>query len=120
MALKVALVGCQPARARAPRPYGEPLHGSCHPHPPTSQMALGDLRLPVHPAVVPSSRSPLCPTVPSVPKEVPVPTSRPASHTPIPGVALDPEKAGGCHGGLSLGRSFVSWVLQAPIDPLGL
>ncbi|KAM9268191.1 discoidin, CUB and LCCL domain-containing protein 1-like [Morus bassanus] len=53
VALKVALVGCQPARVRAPRPY-----------------------------------------VPSVPKEVPVPTSRPASRTPIPGVALDPEKAG--------------------------
>ncbi|XP_054079982.1 discoidin, CUB and LCCL domain-containing protein 1-like isoform X2 [Rissa tridactyla] len=53
VALKVALVGCQPARVRAPRPY-----------------------------------------VPSVPKEVPIPTSRPASHTPIPGVALDPEKAG--------------------------
>ncbi|KAM6045572.1 discoidin, CUB and LCCL domain-containing protein 1-like isoform 2-T2 [Chlamydotis macqueenii] len=53
VAMKVALVGCQLARARAPRPY-----------------------------------------VPSVPKEVPVPTSRPASHTPIPGVALDPEKAG--------------------------
>ncbi|KAM6108664.1 discoidin, CUB and LCCL domain-containing protein 1-like [Pterocles gutturalis] len=34
------------------------------------------------------------PYVPSVPKEVPVPTSRPASHTPIPGIALDPEKAG--------------------------
>ncbi|KAM9213494.1 discoidin, CUB and LCCL domain-containing protein 1-like [Leptosomus discolor] len=53
MALKVALVGCQLARVRAPRPY-----------------------------------------VPSVPKEVPVPTSPPASRTPIPGVALDPEKAG--------------------------
>ncbi|KAM6313806.1 discoidin, CUB and LCCL domain-containing protein 1-like [Podargus strigoides] len=53
VALKVALVGCQLARVRAPRPY-----------------------------------------VPSVPEEVPVPTSRPASHTPIPGVALDPEKAG--------------------------
>ncbi|XP_075378295.1 discoidin, CUB and LCCL domain-containing protein 1-like isoform X2 [Mycteria americana] len=53
VALKVALVGCQLARVRAPRPY-----------------------------------------VPSVPKEVPVPTSHPASHTPIPGVALDSEKAG--------------------------
>uniref|UniRef100_A0A8C3PM37 Uncharacterized protein n=1 Tax=Calidris pygmaea TaxID=425635 RepID=A0A8C3PM37_9CHAR len=53
VALKVALVGCQPARVRAPRPY-----------------------------------------VPSVPKEVPIPTSSPASRTPIPGVALDPEKAG--------------------------
>ncbi|XP_010295344.1 PREDICTED: discoidin, CUB and LCCL domain-containing protein 2-like, partial [Phaethon lepturus] len=53
MALKVALVGCQPARARVPRPY-----------------------------------------VPSIPREVPVPTSRPASRTPIPGIALDPEKAG--------------------------
>ncbi|KAM7083206.1 discoidin, CUB and LCCL domain-containing protein 1-like isoform 2-T2 [Ciconia maguari] len=53
VALKVALVGCQLARVRAPRPY-----------------------------------------VPSVPRDVPVPTSRPASRTPIPGVALDPEKAG--------------------------
>ncbi|XP_042649619.1 discoidin, CUB and LCCL domain-containing protein 1-like isoform X2 [Tyto alba] len=53
VALKVALVGCQPARVRAPRPY-----------------------------------------VPSVPKEVPDPTNRPASRTPIPGVALDPEKEG--------------------------
>ncbi|KAM6190834.1 discoidin, CUB and LCCL domain-containing protein 1-like isoform 1-T1 [Sarcoramphus papa] len=53
LALKVALVGCQLARVRAPRPY-----------------------------------------VPSVPKEVPVPTSHPASRTPIPGIALDPEKAG--------------------------
>ncbi|XP_061870289.1 discoidin, CUB and LCCL domain-containing protein 1-like isoform X2 [Colius striatus] len=53
VALKVALVGCQPARARAPRPY-----------------------------------------VPSSPREVPVPTSHPASRSPIPGVALDPEKAG--------------------------
>ncbi|KAM6043618.1 discoidin, CUB and LCCL domain-containing protein 1-like [Theristicus caerulescens] len=53
VALKVALVGCQLARVRAPRPY-----------------------------------------VPSIPKEVPVPTSRPTSRTPIPGVALDPEKAG--------------------------
>ncbi|XP_072740979.1 discoidin, CUB and LCCL domain-containing protein 1-like isoform X2 [Ciconia boyciana] len=53
VALKVALVGCQLARVRAPRPY-----------------------------------------VPSVPKDVPVPTSRPASRTPIPGIALDPEKAG--------------------------
>uniref|UniRef100_A0A8C8B006 Uncharacterized protein n=1 Tax=Otus sunia TaxID=257818 RepID=A0A8C8B006_9STRI len=53
VALKVALVGCQLARVRAPRPY-----------------------------------------VPSVPREVSVPTSRPAGHTPIPGVAMDPEKAG--------------------------
>ncbi|XP_065713503.1 discoidin, CUB and LCCL domain-containing protein 1-like isoform X2 [Patagioenas fasciata] len=53
VALKVALVGCQLARVRVPRPY-----------------------------------------VPSVPKEVPVPTSRPASHTPIPGITLDPEKTG--------------------------
>uniref|UniRef100_A0A8C4V1R1 Discoidin, CUB and LCCL domain-containing protein 1 n=1 Tax=Falco tinnunculus TaxID=100819 RepID=A0A8C4V1R1_FALTI len=53
VALKVALVGCQLARVRAPRPY-----------------------------------------VPSIPKEVPVPTSHPGSHTPIPGIALDPEKAG--------------------------
>ncbi|KAM9255967.1 discoidin, CUB and LCCL domain-containing protein 1-like [Cariama cristata] len=53
VALKVALVGCQLARVRAPRPY-----------------------------------------VPSVPEEVPVPTSRPANRTPIPGIALDPEKAG--------------------------
>nr|XP_021153155.1 discoidin, CUB and LCCL domain-containing protein 1-like isoform X3 [Columba livia] len=53
VALKVALVGCQLARVRVPRPY-----------------------------------------VSSVPKEVPVPTSRPASHTPIPGITLDPEKAG--------------------------
>ncbi|KAK2518507.1 hypothetical protein Q9233_012311 [Columba guinea] len=53
VALKVALVGCQLARVRVPRPY-----------------------------------------VSSVPKEVAVPTSRPASHTPIPGIALDPEKAG--------------------------
>ncbi|XP_074782207.1 discoidin, CUB and LCCL domain-containing protein 1-like [Athene noctua] len=53
VALKVALVGCQLARVRAPRPY-----------------------------------------VPSIPREVSVPTSRPAGHTPIPGVALDPEKAG--------------------------
>ncbi|KAM4656469.1 discoidin, CUB and LCCL domain-containing protein 1-like isoform 1-T1 [Amazona ochrocephala] len=49
MAMKVALLGCQSARGRAPRPYA-----------------------------------------PSVPREVPVPTS----HAPIPGVALDPEKAG--------------------------
>ncbi|KAM7029304.1 transcription initiation factor TFIID subunit 12 isoform 9-T9 [Acridotheres tristis] len=34
------------------------------------------------------------PYVPSVPKEVLEPTSRPASRTPIPGIALDPEKAG--------------------------
>ncbi|XP_027561684.1 discoidin, CUB and LCCL domain-containing protein 1-like [Neopelma chrysocephalum] len=34
------------------------------------------------------------PYVPSVPKEVPVPTSRLSTHTPIPGIALDPEKAG--------------------------
>ncbi|XP_031988101.1 discoidin, CUB and LCCL domain-containing protein 1-like isoform X2 [Corvus moneduloides] len=53
VALKVALVGCQLARVRAPRPY-----------------------------------------VPSVPKEVLEPTSHPASRTPIPGIALDPEKAG--------------------------
>ncbi|XP_064327550.1 discoidin, CUB and LCCL domain-containing protein 1-like isoform X1 [Phalacrocorax carbo] len=53
VALKVALVGCQLARVRAPRPY-----------------------------------------VPNIPKEDPVPTSRPPSRTPIPGVALDPEKAG--------------------------
>ncbi|XP_056365159.1 discoidin, CUB and LCCL domain-containing protein 1-like isoform X2 [Oenanthe melanoleuca] len=52
IALKVALVGCQVARVRTPRPY-----------------------------------------VPSVPKEVLEPTSHPASHTPIPGIALDPEKA---------------------------
>lgn len=120
VALKVALVGCQPARVRAPRPYGEPLGKSCHPHPATSQTAPEDLRLPMHRAVVPRSQSLLCPTVPSVPKEVPIPTSRPASHTPIPGVALDPEKAGGCHGGLSLGPSRVLWVHQARMDPLGL
>ncbi|KAM6295989.1 discoidin, CUB and LCCL domain-containing protein 1-like [Aegotheles albertisi] len=53
VALKVALVGCQPVRVRAPRPY-----------------------------------------VPSVPKEITVPTSHPATRTSIPGVALDPEKAG--------------------------
>ncbi|XP_068015091.1 discoidin, CUB and LCCL domain-containing protein 1-like isoform X1 [Melanerpes formicivorus] len=53
VALKLALVGCQLARVRAPRPY-----------------------------------------VPSVPEEVPVPTSHPASRTPIPGVALDPQQAG--------------------------
>ncbi|XP_067167659.1 discoidin, CUB and LCCL domain-containing protein 1 isoform X2 [Apteryx mantelli] len=53
IALKVALVGCQLARARAPRPYA-----------------------------------------PSVPEEVPVLPSSPATHTPIPGIALDPEKAG--------------------------
>ncbi|XP_041256022.1 discoidin, CUB and LCCL domain-containing protein 1-like isoform X2 [Onychostruthus taczanowskii] len=52
VALKVALVGCQLARARVPHPY-----------------------------------------VPSVPKEVLEPTSHPASCTPIPGIALDPEKA---------------------------
>ncbi|XP_005058472.1 PREDICTED: discoidin, CUB and LCCL domain-containing protein 1-like isoform X1 [Ficedula albicollis] len=52
VALKVALVGCQVARVRAPRPY-----------------------------------------VPSVPKEDLEPTSHPASHTPIPGIAVDPEKA---------------------------
>ncbi|XP_066060766.1 discoidin, CUB and LCCL domain-containing protein 1-like isoform X2 [Chamaea fasciata] len=34
------------------------------------------------------------PYVPSVPREVLEPTSRPASHTPIPGITLDPEKAG--------------------------
>lgn len=34
VALKVALVGCQMVRVRAPRPYGEPLHGSSHPTPP--------------------------------------------------------------------------------------
>lgn len=32
MALKVALVGCHVARVRAPRPYGETLHRSSHPH----------------------------------------------------------------------------------------
>ncbi|XP_030146275.4 discoidin, CUB and LCCL domain-containing protein 1 isoform X7 [Taeniopygia guttata] len=32
--------------------------------------------------------------VPSVPREVLEPTSHPASRTPIPGIALDPEKAG--------------------------
>ncbi|XP_068028701.1 discoidin, CUB and LCCL domain-containing protein 1-like isoform X5 [Anomalospiza imberbis] len=53
VALKVALVGCQLARVRVPRPY-----------------------------------------VPSVPKKVLEPTSHPASHTSIPGIALDPEKAG--------------------------
>ncbi|XP_065554063.1 discoidin, CUB and LCCL domain-containing protein 1-like [Lathamus discolor] len=49
VAMKVALLGCQSARGRAPRPYA-----------------------------------------PGVPREIPVPTS----HAPIPGVALDPEKAG--------------------------
>ncbi|XP_069731461.1 discoidin, CUB and LCCL domain-containing protein 1-like isoform X1 [Phaenicophaeus curvirostris] len=34
------------------------------------------------------------PYVPSVPKEVPVPTSRSPGRTPIPGVALEPERAG--------------------------
>ncbi|XP_066191373.1 discoidin, CUB and LCCL domain-containing protein 1-like isoform X1 [Sylvia atricapilla] len=53
VAMKVAVVGCQLERVRAPRPY-----------------------------------------VPSVPREVLEPTSRSASHTPIPGIALDPEKAG--------------------------
>ncbi|KAL9824855.1 discoidin, CUB and LCCL domain-containing protein 1-like isoform 3-T3 [Geothlypis trichas] len=53
VALKVALLGCQLARVRIPRPY-----------------------------------------VPSVPKEVLEATSHPASRTPIPGIALDPEKAG--------------------------
>ncbi|XP_068773930.1 discoidin, CUB and LCCL domain-containing protein 1-like [Struthio camelus] len=52
IALKVALVGCQLARMRAPRPYA-----------------------------------------PSAPKDVPVFPSSPASHTPVPGVTLDPEKA---------------------------
>lgn len=66
-------------------------------------------RLRVHPMVVPQSQSPLCPAVPTVPKEVLEPTSRPASRTPIPGIALDPEQAGGCHGGLSLGCSIVLW-----------
>lgn len=73
--------------------------GALTPHPPTSQTSPRDLCLPVHPVVVPHLRSPLCPAVPSVPKEVPVPTSHPASRTPIPGIALDPEKAGGCHEG---------------------
>uniref|UniRef100_A0A8D0EQ07 Discoidin, CUB and LCCL domain containing 1 n=1 Tax=Strix occidentalis caurina TaxID=311401 RepID=A0A8D0EQ07_STROC len=89
VALKVALVGCQLARVRAPRPYGEPLG----PFPP------GDLLLPTQAVRVPHPWSPLCPAVPSIPREVSVPTSRPAGHTPIPGIALDPEKAGGCHGG---------------------
>uniref|UniRef100_A0A8C5IHN5 DCBD1 protein n=1 Tax=Junco hyemalis TaxID=40217 RepID=A0A8C5IHN5_JUNHY len=53
IALKVALMGCQLARVRIPRPYE-----------------------------------------PSVPKEVLEATSHPASHTPNPGIALDPEKAG--------------------------
>ncbi|XP_062450339.1 discoidin, CUB and LCCL domain-containing protein 1-like [Rhea pennata] len=53
IALKVALLGCQPARMRAPRPYA-----------------------------------------PSAPKEVPVPPGSLATRTPVPGVALDPEKAG--------------------------
>ncbi|XP_059724691.1 discoidin, CUB and LCCL domain-containing protein 1-like isoform X5 [Haemorhous mexicanus] len=53
VALKVALMGCQLARVRIPRPY-----------------------------------------VPSVPKEVLEATSQPASRTPIPGITLDPEKAG--------------------------
>ncbi|XP_056365162.1 discoidin, CUB and LCCL domain-containing protein 1-like isoform X5 [Oenanthe melanoleuca] len=61
IALKVALVGCQVARVRTPRPY-----------------------------------------VPSVPKEVLEPTSHPASHTPIPGIALDPEKAVAAGGLLAL------------------
>nr|XP_025952460.1 discoidin, CUB and LCCL domain-containing protein 1-like [Dromaius novaehollandiae] len=53
IALKVALVGCPPARARAPRPY-----------------------------------------VPRAPEEVPVLPGSPATRTPVPGVALDPERAG--------------------------
>ncbi|XP_050839339.1 discoidin, CUB and LCCL domain-containing protein 1-like isoform X3 [Serinus canaria] len=53
IALKVALMGCQLARVRIPRPY-----------------------------------------VPSVPKEVLEATRQPASRTPIPGITLDPEKAG--------------------------
>ncbi|XP_059724688.1 discoidin, CUB and LCCL domain-containing protein 1-like isoform X2 [Haemorhous mexicanus] len=53
-----------------------------------------DLHLPVHPVVVPQSQSLLCPVVPSVPKEVLEATSQPASRTPIPGITLDPEKAG--------------------------
>ncbi|KAI1231321.1 hypothetical protein IHE44_0008263 [Lamprotornis superbus] len=91
VALKVALVGCQVARVRVPRPYGETLHRSSHPMSETSSWCL---RLPVHPVVVSQSWSMLCPIVPSVPKEVLEPTSRPASRTPIPGIALDPEKAG--------------------------
>lgn len=98
VALKVALVGCQMVRVRAPRPYGEPLHGSSHPTPPyIPNIPQGPLP-PRAPGGGPT-RSPLCPAVPSVPKEVPVPTSHPASRTPIPGIALDPEKAGGCHEG---------------------
>ncbi|KAL2295905.1 hypothetical protein Nmel_017434 [Mimus melanotis] len=90
VALKVALVGCQVARVRAPRPYGETLHGSSHPISETSSWCF---RLSVRPVVVPQSRSLLFPVVPSVPKEVLEPTSHPASRTPIPGIALDPEKA---------------------------
>ncbi|XP_066838831.1 discoidin, CUB and LCCL domain-containing protein 1-like isoform X3 [Anser cygnoides] len=51
VAMKVALLGCQLARARAPRPYA-----------------------------------------PGGPEEVPLPV--PTGRTPVPGVALDPEKAG--------------------------
>ncbi|XP_030395146.1 discoidin, CUB and LCCL domain-containing protein 1-like isoform X2 [Gopherus evgoodei] len=36
----------------------------------------------------------LRPYVPSAPKEVPILTSIPTDHTPIPGVAINPEKAG--------------------------
>lgn len=72
-------------------------------------MSSWGLHLPVHAVVVPQSRSLLCSIVPSVPKEVLEPTSHPASSTRIPGIALDPEKAGGCYGGLSLGCSIVFW-----------
>lgn len=74
-----------------------------------SETSSWSLCLPIHPMVVPQSWSLLCPVVPSVPKEVLEPTSCPATRTPIPGIALDPEKAGGCHGGLSLGCSIVFW-----------
>ncbi|XP_057235204.1 discoidin, CUB and LCCL domain-containing protein 1-like isoform X2 [Malurus melanocephalus] len=47
------------------------------------------------------------PYVPSVPKEVLEPTSYPASRTPIPGIALDPEKAGSTLLVMLLTGSFV-------------
>ncbi|KAI6073379.1 hypothetical protein LUU34_00746800 [Aix galericulata] len=48
------------------------------------------------------------PYAPSDPQEVPlpVPTSRSPGRTPIPGVALDPKKAGGC----PVGLSPLSWL----------
>lgn len=77
-------------------------------------MSPGDLCLPVHPVTVPRSGALLCLAVPSVPEEVAVPTSHPASHTSVPGIALDPEKAGGC----CRGDSIIPWVLQAPTDQI--